>query len=461
MDLVIKNGTLVSESDLMKADIGIKEGKVVSIAEKLDGAKKTIDASGKYVMPAGVEIHTHIEAPLFNMVTVDDWYDSSVGAAFGGTATVVDYILQGPEMTLRDTITHYRTKAEGKSIVDYSFTPIIAQWNEKTFDEIPGLIEDGTTSNFKAFLYYPWLVNDYNLARLLDLVGNNGGLIGFHCEVAGTIDYLVDKALREGKIEPLWHANTRPVSTEVEAVERVIAVAGELNVPALIVHVSAGPVIGQLAEARARGVKVYGEAMPHYLCLDNSEYLKPGYEAMKVVITPPIRSKDHQDVLWEGLQTGALETIGSDHCAFPYKDKVRLYEEFDKKFNKVPHGAPGIETRMPIAFSEGVLKGRITLNRFVAITAANPAKLAGLYPEKGTLAIGSDADITIIDPEVEKMISVDMLHGKTDFTPFEGFKVKGWPIITMSRGNILIQDDKVVTKPGCGKVLKRKKFEAF
>jgi dihydropyrimidinase len=461
MDIVIKNGIVVTESEIMRADVGIKSGKIVAIAEKIDNVEKEIDAKDKFVMPAGVEIHTHIEAPLFNMVTVDDWYDSSVGAAFGGTATIVDYILQDPNMSLRNTIGQYQEKAKGRSIADYSFSPIIVQWSEETFEEIPGLIEDGTTTSFKVFLYYPWHVNDYNLARVLETVGNNGGIACFHCEVAGTIDYLIEKALKEGKTEPRWHAATRPVSTEVEAVERVIAVASELGVPAFIVHVSAAPVIGQLAEARARGVNVFGEAMPHYLCLDDSAYLKPGNEAMKVKITPPIRAKDHQQVLWEGLRIGALETLGSDHCAFPFKDKVRLFEKFDKKFNMIPDGAPGIETRMPIIFSEGVLKGRLSLNRFVAVTAANPAKIAGLYPQKGTLAIGSDADITIFDPETEKTISVDILHGKTDFTPFEGFKVKGWPSMTMSRGNILIQDNNVLAEPGCGKLLKRKKFETF
>ena len=355
MELVIKNGTVVTESDVMKADVGIDGGKIVAVAESLNGGGKVIDAMGKYVMPAGVEIHTHIRAPLFNMITVDDWYDASIGAAFGGTATVVDYVMQDPAWTLRQTIEEYRAKAVDKSIVDYSFSPIISQWKEETFEEIPGLIEDGITNMFKAFLYYEWRVNDYDLAHLFDLIGKNGGIVGLHCENAGTIDYLVAKALSEGKIEANWHGDTRPVSTEVESVDRVILAAGEMDCPAFVVHISAGPVMEQLAQAKARGVKVYGEAMPHYLCLDDSMYRREGYEPMKAVITPPLRPKEHQEVLWQGLRSGMMSTVGSDHCAFPFKDKIRLYEQFGKSFDKIPHGAPGIETRMPIKKVTGVV----------------------------------------------------------------------------------------------------------
>jgi dihydropyrimidinase len=219
--------------------------------------------------------------------------------------------------------------------------------------------------------------------------------------------------------------------------------------------------MGQLAEAKTRGVKIWGEAMPHYLCLDESMYRREGYEPMKAVITPPLRPKDHQEVLWQGLRSGMMSTVGSDHCAFPFKDKIRLYEQFGKSFDKIPHGAPGIETRMPIIFSEGVLKGRLSLTKYVEITASNPARIAGIYPQKGTLAVGSDADVVIMDPEKEKTLSADILHGKTDFTPFEGFVVKGWPAMTMSRGKVLIEGDEVVAAPGSGQLLKRDKFVPF
>jgi dihydropyrimidinase len=460
MDLVIKHGTVVTASEIMRADVGIKEGKIVALADKIDNGTRSIDASGKYVFPAGVEIHTHLDGILHGMRTVDDWYVSSIGAAFGGTATVVDFPMQGQQQTLRETIEEFQGRAQGKSIVDFAFTPIISKYTEETYAEIPELIASGNTT-FKVFMYYDWKISDYDLAKILDVVGSHGGIVSIHCENAGTIDYLVDKAMSEGKTGPEWHAPTRPVSTEVEASSRVIYLAGELGAPVLIVHISAGPVVEEVAKAKARGTLVYGETMPHFLCLDDSLYDREGYEGMKSVITPPLRPKEHQKTLWDGLRSGILSTVGSDHCAFPYKDKIRLYETRGKKIPMIPHGAPGIETRVPLLFSEGVSKGRISLTRFVEITATNPSKLVGLYPRKGTLAVGSDADIMIVDPQKEFTIRQTTLHSKTDYTPYEGWKVQGYPITTISRGTVLVQDGEVIAKPGHGEFLKREKFTPF
>jgi dihydropyrimidinase len=310
-------------------------------------------------------------------------------------------------------------------------------------------------------MYYNWKVNDYDMARVLDVTGSNGGLIHIHCENAGTIDYLAQKAIQEGKTGVEWHAPTRPVSTEVEATYRVIQVAGELGVPVLIVHMSAGKAVEEVAKGRARGVKVYGEAMPHFLLLDNREYQRPGYEGMKYVITPPLRDQENHEILWANLRSGGLQTVGSDHCAFPYKDKIRLFETRSAVFPMIPHGAPGIETRLPLLFSEGVSKGRLSLSRFVEVVSTNPARFAGLYPQKGTLGIGSDANIVIIDPENEVVLGTGMLHGKTDYTPYEGWKLKGFPVTTVSRGRVLFQNREFVAKPGGGQFLKRKSFEAF
>jgi dihydropyrimidinase len=460
MNLIIKNGVLVTASEAYKADILAKDGKIEAISTHIDADGEVIDATGKYVCPAGVEIHTHIDGILHGMRTVDDWFCASLGAAAGGTTSVVDFPMQDPGKTLRETIEAYTQRAAGKSIVDFAFTPIISQYTDETYREIPELIADGCPS-FKVFMYYNWKVSDYDLAHVLDVAGSNGGLVHIHCENAGTIDYLAHKAIQAGKTGVEWHAPTRPVSTEVEATNRVIQIAGELGVPVLIVHMSAGPAVEEVAIGRARGVKVYGEAMPHFLLLDNSEYQRPGYEGMKYVITPPLRSKEHQEILWANLRSGALSTVGSDHCAFPYKDKIRLFETRGAVFPMIPHGAPGIETRIPLLFSEGVSKGRLSLTRFVEVVSTNPAKFAGLYPQKGTLGIGSDADIVIIDPEKEVVISQKMLHGNTDYTPFEGWKVKGYPVMTISHGSVLIRDGEFVSKPGVGQFLKRKPFEVF
>ncbi len=459
-DLVVKNGTIVTANEISRADVGIRGGKIVQIAEQISGGNREIDAKGKLVVPGGVEIHTHIDSFLHGMRTVDDWYIASLGAASGGTTTIVDFPMQGQGTTLQQTIDEYIERASGKSIVDFAFTPIISQFTEETYLEIPYLIRNGVPT-FKIFMYYAWKVNDYDLAKSLDVIGKSGGIVSIHCENAGTIDYLIDKALKAGNTGVEWHAQTRPVSTECEAVSRVLQLAGELRVPVLIVHMSAGPAVVELGKARAKGIKAYGETMPHFLLLDEREYQKTGFEPMKYVITPPLRSADHQELLWAGLRTGTLSTIGSDHCAFPFKEKIRLFETRGAIFPMIPHGAPGIETRVPLLFSEGVSKGRLSLTKFVEIVAANPARLAGLYPQKGAIAIGSDADFVIIDPEKKVTLSQTMLHGNTDYTPFEGWTIQGYPYMTLSRGQILVKDGKFVGSPGHGEYLKRHEFEIF
>lgn len=460
LDLIIKNGTLVTASEVSRADVGIRKGKVVQIADRIDESEKTIDATGMMVMPGGVEIHTHIDGILHGMRTVDDWFAASLGAAAGGTTTVVDFPMQGRDQTLQETLDEFIARASGKSVVDFAFTPIISQFSDKTFKEIPGLIKQGVPS-FKIFMYYDWKVDDYSLAMTLDIIGRNGGIVGIHCENAGTIDYLGHKSIQAGKTSAEWHAPNRPVSTEVEATSRVLYVAGELDVPVLIVHMSAGPAVLKLAKARAKGIKAYGETMPHFLLLDESEYQKPGFEPMKAVITPPLRSKDHQAILWSGLRSGTLSTIGSDHCAFPFKDKIRLFETRGSIFPMIPHGAPGIETRLPLLYSEGVNRSRISPTKFVEIVSTNPARLAGLYPQKGTLAIGSDADIVIMDPDRDVTISKEMLHGNTDYTPYEGWKLRGFPWMTISRGKVLVKDGQFVGNRGHGEYLNRHEFEPF
>jgi dihydropyrimidinase len=460
MTLIVRNGTIVTGGEVFKADLLIEGDKIVYIGYQIEAEGETIDANGKYVCPGGVEIHTHIDGILHGMRTVDDWFYASLGAACGGTTTVVDFPMQGKDQTLRETIEEYKDRAGDKSIVDYAFTPIVSKYNEQTYNEIPQLIVEGMPY-FKVFMYYDWKVDDYNLARVMDVVGTNGGLVSIHCENAGTIDYLIDRAIKMGNTGPEWHAPTRPVETEVDATTRVLRNARELDVPVLVVHMSSGPAVEEMAKARTNGVMAYGEAMPHFLLLSDVAYDQSGYESMKVVITPPLRPEEHQEVCWSSLRTGTLESLGSDHCAFPYKDKIRLYETRGSTFNMIPHGAPGIETRVPLLFSEGVNKGRISLTRFVEVVSTNPAKLAGIYPRKGTLGIGSDADIMIIDPEKKVTLSQSMLHGKTDYTPFEGWQLKGYPVMTIGRGKVLVRDGELEANPGVGQYLIREKFKPF
>ena len=460
LDLVIRNGLVVTSSTVSKADIGIRGEKIALIADKIDSVGRLIDATGMYVFPGGVEIHTHIDGILHGMRTVDDWFYASLGAAYGGTTTVVDFPMQGENQSLSGTINEFRERAFNKSIIDYSFTPIISRFTDDTYREIPSLIDQGITS-FKIFMYYGWKVDDFNLARSLDVIGRNGGIASIHCENAGTIDYLISKSLLEGRTGVEWHAPTRPASTEVEATSRVLHLAKELHVPVLIVHMSAGPAVVELAKARAEGVLAYGETMPHFLCLDESEYQKPGYEPMKVVITPPLRSKENQSALWDGLQSGVISTIGSDHCAFPFKDKIRLYETRGSVFPMIPHGAPGIETQLPVIFSEGVCKNRISLSKFVEVISTNPARLTGMYPQKGTIAVGSDADLVMVDPRKEIIVSNKNLHGRTDYTPFEGWSLLGSVETTISRGKVIIDNGEFFGESGCGKFIRRNEFKPF
>jgi dihydropyrimidinase len=452
---------VVTASEMMAADVGITGGKVAALGAALDATgAETIDATGQYVMPGGVEIHTHIDGILHGMRTVDDWFYASLGAAAGGTTTVVDFPMQAAGQTLPQVIDEYCERASGKAVVDYAFTPIVSQFTDQTWADIPRLIAAGMPT-FKFFMYYDWKVDDFALARALDVVGSNGGLVSIHCETAGVIDYLIKRALAEGQTGVEWHAPTRPVSTEVDATARVMQVAGELGVPVLVVHMSAAPAVAELAKARARGVQAYGEAMPHFLLLDETRYAAPGYEAMKVVITPPLRAKEHQAALWAALRAGVLATVGSDHCAFPYQDKVRLFETRGAVFPMIPHGAPGIETRLPLLFSEGVSAGRLSLTRFVEVIAANPARLAGLYPRKGSLAVGADADVVLVDPQRRVTLSQRHLHGRTDYTPFEGWQLTGYPTLTLSRGKVVVRDGAFVGQAGHGQFLKRDAFKPF
>lgn len=456
-DLTIKNGKVVTAGDEYVADIGIKDRKVAAIAVGLEGSKKTIDATGKYVFPGAIDIHTHIDAPLHGSHTLDDWYQGTYTAAFGGVTCVVDYPNQKVGESVRGTIDRLINDAKDKAVVDYSFSPVIIDRTEDVYNELPRLIEEGFPT-YKVFMAYGFKVNDYELTRLLDVIGNNGGLLGVHCENDLAIEYMANKMIAEGKTEPKYHPMSRSPVTEEEATGRVIRTAKMVDAPVLIVHVSAKGALREIADAKNRGERVYAETCPHFLILDEEVYDQPIEEAAKYVVTPPIRTEEHREALWSAMRAGTVSLVSSDHCAFSIKEKLRLGTG---EFTKIPHGAPGIETRVPLLFSEGVMKGNITPNKFVELVSTNPAKLAGLYPQKGTIAVGSDADIMIMDTDNDYVISVESLKGVADFTPFEGFNVQGWPETVILRGNLVIDKAELVAEPGSGKLVKRNKFKAF
>lgn len=456
-DVIIKGGEVFTAGDRFVADIGIKDGKVAAIACGLENGEKIIDAAGKWVFPGAIDIHTHLDAPLHGSHTLDDWYQGTYTAAFGGVTCVVDYPNQIVGESLHDTFQRIIDNAEDKAVIDYSASPVITDRTEEVYKELPGLIADGFPT-YKVFMAYDFRVNDSELVRLLDVIGSAGGILGVHCENDLAIQYMTNKMIEEGKTEPKYHPLSRPPVTEEEATGRVIRTASMVGAPVLIVHVSAKGALKEISEAKNRGEAVYAETCPHFLLLDEEVYDQPIEEAAKYVVTPPIRNEEHREALWEAMKAGTISLVSSDHCAFSIKEKLRLGTG---AFNKIPHGAPGIETRVPLLFSEGVMKGRITPNKFVEVVSTNPAKIAGLFPEKGTIAVGSDADILIMDKDKEHVISVDTLHGVCDFTPFEGYKTQGWIDTVLSRGRVVIADDELKAEPGIGTLVKRKPFKAF
>jgi dihydropyrimidinase len=453
MELVIKNGTIVTALDTFEADLGIADGKIVQIGKNLPKVGKVIDAKGCYVCPGSVEIHTHIDAPMHGSRTADDWHTGTISAACGGVTTVIDYPNQVPGHSLREIIDEWKKRAGEKSVIDYSFAPAIQEITPSVWEEIPKLIEEGYP-NFKVFMTYAWRKGDYEITRLLDTLKALGGLLSIHCENGWAIDYLIEKALKEGKTSPFYHEATRPDVMEEETSMRVSLLAEMLDAPVYIVHMSSGKALQRVQEIKGRGGMIYVETTPHFLVFTKDVYTKEPMEAAKFVCTPPFRQISDIDALWKGIRNGSVSTVGSDHCAFFLKAKAVGLDDFPH----IPHGAPGIETRVPIVFSEGVSKGRISVNKFVEVMCTNPAKLFGCYPEKGTIRIGSDADIMIIDPNKEVTMTRGLLHSQADYTPYEGMKLKGYPIVTISRGDVLWQGGKFTGKAGRGNWIYRKKF---
>lgn len=342
-------------------------------------------------------------------------------------------------------------------MVDYSFSPVITQYTDEVYAEIPELIQEGFPG-YKVFMAYWHRISDADLVRMLDVVSSNGGILGVHCENDWAADYMIGKLLAEGKTEPKYFPMSRPPVIEEDATSRAIKLAQMVDANLLIVHMSCRGALQLAREARAKSKNIYVETCPHFLTLDDSVYDQPLEEAAKYVITPPLRKKKDQQALWQGLAAGEIDIVSSDHCAFPYQDKLKMGRE---NFSTIPHGAPGIEARLPVVFSEGVKKGRITANRFVDAVSTRPAKIAGLFPQKGTIAVGSDADIVIFDPEKEVTLSTRQMHSNCDFSGYEGMKVQGYPILTMSRGTVVYEDGKVLAERGHGKLVKRNPFQRF
>jgi dihydropyrimidinase len=453
MRTLIKNGTIVTAVDQYRGDVFVQDEKIELIGTSLDlQADKVIDAIGKFVLPGGIDVHTHLDMPFGGATSADDFATGTIAAAFGGTTSIVDFAIQYKGQTLHHAWETWMKKADGKAVVDYGFHMIITDLNDQTEQEMDALVNQGVTS-FKLFMAYRgiFMLDDGSIFKALLRTGQNGGTICMHAENGDVIDVLVQRALKAGHTAPKYHALTRPARAEAEATHRAIALAEIADVPIYIVHLSAAEALEMVTEARDRGLHAYAETCPQYLFLSYDNYEEPDFNGSKFVMSPPLRDRSKQAQLWRGLAFNDLQCISTDHCPFCMKEK-RLGEH---DFSKIPNGAPGIETRMSLVYDGGVREGRISLNRFVELTATSPAKIFGLFPRKGTIAPGSDADIVVFDPNRTITLSAKTLHMNVDYNPYEGRQVTGATDTVLTRGRVIIENGKFVGRKGSGSFLKR------
>jgi dihydropyrimidinase len=457
MDLKIVNGTIVTATESYRADIGLHKGKIVEVAKAIkESAGETVDARGMQVFPGGIDIHTHLDMPFGGTVSADDFETGTIAAAFGGTTTLVDFAIQGQGMALRDALNTWKDKAAGKAVIDYGFHVAICDLTDEVMAEIPEMVAQGVSS-FKCFLAYKGalMIDDGILFRVLQRAKAAGALVMIHAENGDVLDVLIKEFLAQGKIEPKYHALSRPSAAEGEATGRGIAIARMADAPIYIVHLSCREALDKVKEARDLGFPAFAETCPQYLLLSYQKYLEPGFEGAKYVMSPPLRDKSNWDVLWKGLASGDLQVVSTDHCPFNFKGQKDLGKD---SFAAIPNGAPGIEHRLSLLYSEGVHKKRLSANRFVDLVSTTPAKLFGMFPQKGAVAVGSDADLVVFDPKAAFTIRARDQHQNVDYTPYEGFKGKGLAGTVIANGRIIVQNGEFLGEPGTGRFLKRSPF---
>jgi dihydropyrimidinase len=456
-DVVIRGGTIATASDTFACDVGIRDGRIVALGHDLRGGE-VIDATNRLVLPGGIDSHVHLSQPSGDgIVMADDFESGTRSAAFGGNTTVLPFCLQAKGNSLRQALKDYHALADGNCYVDVSFHLIISDPTASVLgQELPALVDDGYTS-LKVFMTYEDLaLSDREILEVMATARATGALVMVHAENFDAIRFLTDRLERAGQTAPYYHARSRPPTVEREATHRAISLAELVDVPVMVVHVSNREAMEEIRRAQSKGLKIYGETCPQYLVLTEKDLEGLNMEGAKYVCSPPPRSETDQQACWEGLQQGVFSVFSSDHCPFRYNDPHgKLTPKGRTSFRWVPNGIPGVAARLPILFSEGVIKGRIDLNRFVALTATNHAKTYGLYPRKGTIAVGSDADIAIWDPRETRTLSHTLFHDGTDYTPYEGLVVTGWPVLTMVRGEIVVQQGKLVGRKGHGTYLRR------
>lgn len=454
MSILIKNGRVITAEQDYHADVYISKDKITTIGNELKiDADKIIDAKNKFVIPGGVDVHTHLDMPFGGTTSSDDFESGTRAAAFGGTTCLIDFAIQSKGTRMRDALDIWWKKAQGKATIDYGLHMIITDLPDAHLEDMSDMVREGVSS-FKLFMAYPGvlMVDDATIFKAMKQTAKTGALVCMHAENGNVIDTIVQQALAEGKTAPIYHALTRPTTAEGEAVNRAIALSEMAGTPVYIVHLSSNDALEKVAEARDRGLPTYAETCPQYLFLSLDDMNKPGFEDAKVVFTPPLREKWHQDKLWAGLQKNTLQVVSTDHCPFCFKEQKELGKD---DFTKIPNGGPGIEHRLQLLFDGGVNEKRISVNRWVELTSATPAKMFGLYPRKGTIAVGSDADVVIWDPKFEHTLSVHSHHMHVDYSMFEGRKIKGNAETVISQGEVIVEKNKFFGTSGRGNFIKR------
>jgi dihydropyrimidinase len=454
---LVKNGTVVTASDRYQADIYIDKGVITLIGQGLNlPADTVIDASGMLIMPGGIDVHTHLDMPFGGTTSADDFETGTMAAAHGGTTTLVDFAIQNFGEGLYPAFEGWMKRAEGKATIDYAFHMIVRELTDQVSGEMDKMVKHEGLTSFKLFMAYPgvFMVDDATIFKALLKTRDNGGLICMHAENGGVIDTLVKEALRKGQTAPKYHALTRPTRAEGEATGRAIALAEMAGVPIYIVHLSCSDALEKVKQARDMGLPAYAETCPQYLFLSYDDYERPGFEGAGYVMSPPLREKWNQEALWKGLAKNDLQVVSTDHCPFCMNEPPQKQMGKDD-FSKIPNGAPGIETRLMLVWDGGVRTGKIDMHRFVEIVSTNPAKMFGLWPRKGTIAVGSDGDLVLFDPEKETTLSAKALHMKVDYNPYEGRKVKGGPAMVLSRGEVIVDHGQFKGTKGRGQFVKR------
>jgi dihydropyrimidinase len=455
MRTLIKNGKIATAEDCFRGSISIENGVIDDIGLDIKGSfDQVIDAAGKIIIPGGIDVHTHFNLHTGSAIARDDFYTGTVAAACGGTTCIVDHMGFGPkDCDLMHQLRIYHEYAKDNAVIDYSFHGVIQHVNADILAQLENMIRVEGISSFKIYMTYDYRISEADILKVMERLKEAGGLVTIHAENHEIITYLKEEFLNNNYTAPIYHALSRPDYCEGDAVNRAISLAAAVgNAPVYIVHLTSDLGLQHIMMARKSGQNVYAETCPQYLLLNEESYKQEINEGLKYILSPPLRSAKNNESMWRGIRLGYIQVVATDHCPFSIAtDKQKGREDF----SKCPNGLPGVEERLPLMFSEGVMKGRMSINKLVEVCCSNPAKLFGIYPNKGTLMPGSDGDIVIIDPEKEVTLTRDMLHSNVDYTAYEGFELKGYPVMTLSRGEVIVIDNEFVGQKGRGSFVKR------